>query len=95
VGGIREDVAYGVAIEVTRKGDTMDNSEYEQELRSFALRVFEFNSTLAARIALGHGIDRETVGAILHSLADAIITEDCAENMSPVSDGNTLAELDL
>jgi hypothetical protein len=70
-------------------------SEYEQERSAFALGLFEFNATLAARIALGHGIDRETVAAILHSLADAIRTQDCAEDMSPVSDGNILAELDL
>jgi hypothetical protein len=83
----------------------MSNGEIEQpvvgdyeeahERKAFALGLLEFNSTLAARIALGHGIDRETVGACLRDLAYAIETQDVAEDMSPVGDGNILAELDL
>jgi hypothetical protein len=69
--------------------------EEEQERKSFALGLFEFNATLNARIALGHGIDRDTVSMVLRSLADAIEFQDVAENMSPVGDGNILAELDL
>jgi hypothetical protein len=69
--------------------------EEEQERKSFALGLFEFNATLAARIALGHGIDRNTVSAVLRSLADGIEFRDVAEDMSAVADGNILAELDL
>lgn len=58
-----------------------------------ALNLFEYNSTLAAKIALGHGVDRETVAMVLRSLADAIETQDCAENMSPIDDQNTFEEL--
>jgi hypothetical protein len=67
----------------------------QEQNERFALHLFECNSTLEARIALGRGLDRETVAAILHSLAEAIRTQDCAESMSPVSDGNTLSELGL
>jgi hypothetical protein len=69
--------------------------EEVQERKSFALGLLEFNATLAARIALGHGIDRNTVAAVLRDLAYAIETQDVAEDMSPVGDGNILAELDL
>lgn len=69
--------------------------QWKRERDSFALNLFEYNSTVAARIALGHGINRETVSAILHSLADAILTQDCAESMSPVDDGNTMEEMSL
>jgi hypothetical protein len=69
--------------------------KWKRERDGFALNLFEFNTTLAARVALGHGIDRETVAAILHSLAEAIRTQDCAESMSPVDDGRTLEEMCL
>jgi hypothetical protein len=69
--------------------------QWKRERDGFALNLFEYNSTVAARIALGHGIDRETVAAILHSLADAILTQDCAESMSPIHDGNTMEEMSL
>jgi hypothetical protein len=69
--------------------------QWKRERDGFALNLFEYNTTLSARIALGHGLDRETVSAILHSLADAILTQDCAESMSPVSDGRTLEEMSL
>jgi hypothetical protein len=38
----------------------------------------------AARLALGDGLSREEVGAVLDSLAYAIRTQDVAEDMSPL-----------
>jgi hypothetical protein len=69
--------------------------QWKHEHDAFALNLFEFNTTLSARVAIGHGIDRETVASVLRTLADAILTQDCAESMSPVSDGNTLEEMSL
>lgn len=49
--------------------------------------IFNYNTTLAARSALGDGMTREEVASQLESLAAAIRTQDCAENMSPISTG--------
>jgi hypothetical protein len=57
-----------------------------------AMDMFSYNTTVAAKMALGEGIDRETVAALLHSLAEAIRTQDCAEDMSPIYD-RTLSQL--
>jgi hypothetical protein len=73
------------------QSDVEQNAERQREW--FAMNLFEYNVTLAARIALGHGIDREGVGAALRSLAYAIETRDVAEDMSPVDDVNTLNHL--
>jgi hypothetical protein len=70
-------------------------AQWKRERDCFAMNLFEYNSTLSARVALGHGLDRETVAAVLHTLADAILTQDCAESMSPIPDGNTLEEMCL
>jgi hypothetical protein len=80
---------------IDKETEYMLVKQWKREHDSFALNLFEYNTTLAARVALGHGIDRETVAAVLHSLAEAIRTQDCAESMSPVSDGNTLEEMSL
>jgi hypothetical protein len=75
--------------------ETVDTGTWRWKKRQadFALNHFEYCVTLDARLALGHGIDRETVAAILHSLAEAIRTQDCAENMDAVDDGSTLEQL--
>jgi hypothetical protein len=39
---------------------------------------------LASRTALGDGLTRETVAMILRDEANAILTQDCAEDMSPI-----------
>jgi hypothetical protein len=50
----------------------------------FSVMAFEHYSTVAARLALGEGVSRETVAMSLRNLADAIETQDCAEDMSPI-----------
>jgi hypothetical protein len=49
-----------------------------------AILMLQRSSELAARIALGDGITRQMVAIILHDLAAAIETQDCAEDMSPI-----------
>jgi hypothetical protein len=70
-------------------------AQWKRERDGFAMNLFEYNITLSARVALGHGMDRTTVASILFSLAQAIETQNCAESMSPVPDGNTLEEMCL
>jgi hypothetical protein len=67
------------------------NEDHECDVH-LAMDIFNYNSTVAAKMALGEGIDRETVAACLRSLADAIETQDCAEDMSPIYD-RTLSQL--
>jgi hypothetical protein len=65
-----------------------------EEQAEFAWNLFEYNTTLAAKLAVGHGFDRERVAMSLHSLADAIANPtSVAEDMSPVHDANTLLHL--
>jgi len=40
-------------------------------------------TTVTARHALAMGYDRETIAKILIDLGNAILTQDCAENMGP------------
>jgi hypothetical protein len=74
---------------------TVDTGEWRWRKRQadFAMSHFEYCTTLDARVALGHGMTRETVALILRSIADAIETQDCAEDMSPINDGHTLEQL--
>jgi hypothetical protein len=46
-------------------------------------------TTLAARLALGNGLSRGDVAMSLESLAAAIRTEDCAEDMSAITINNS------
>jgi hypothetical protein len=46
--------------------------------------AFHHYSTVIARTALGEGVSREFVAHSLRTLADAIETQDCAEDMSPI-----------
>lgn len=66
---------------------------WERQLEELAMHLFNYNTTLAARLALGHGIDKETVAESLRSLAYAIETGDVAESMYAVDDGHTLDQL--
>jgi hypothetical protein len=52
---------------------------------SEAFLMLQRYSELAARTALGDGLDREDVALALETLAAAIRTEDCAEDMSPIT----------
>jgi hypothetical protein len=65
-----------------------------EEQAEFAWNLFEYNTTLSAKLAVGHGFDRERVAMSLHSLADAIANPtSVAEDMSPVDDANTMLHL--
>ena len=45
----------------------------------------QFTTSQAARFALGNGADRETVVAVLRTLADAVAEpQNVAEDMSPI-----------
>jgi hypothetical protein len=75
--------------------EAFDDSEgFGEEQAEFAWNLFEYNTTLSAKLAVGHGFDRERVAMSLHSLADAIANPtSVAEDMSPVDDHNTLLHL--
>ena len=49
-----------------------------------AFLMLQRYTELAARTALGDGLDRDEVAQALETLANAIRTEDCAEDMSPI-----------
>jgi hypothetical protein len=51
---------------------------------TFSIMAFHHYSTVIARTALGEGVSREFVAHSLRTLADAIETQDCAEDMSPI-----------
>jgi hypothetical protein len=71
-------------------------SRYAEEQVEFAWNLFEYNTTLAAKLAVGHGVEREKVAMSLHSLADAIANPtSVAEDMRPIDDANTLLHLML
>jgi hypothetical protein len=67
--------------------------EWHRKKEEFARNLFNYNVTIAARLAIGHGIDRPDVATWLRDLAYAIETQDVAEDMSPVDDINTLDHL--
>jgi hypothetical protein len=50
---------------------------------------FYLTTTLAARLALGNGLSRADVAISLESLAAAIRTQDCAEDMSAIDINNS------
>jgi hypothetical protein len=83
------------AIEIAQ--EAIDDSErLGEEQAEFAWNLFEYNTTLAAKLAVGHGFDRERVAMSLHSLADAIANPtSVAEDMRPIDDANTLLHLML
>lgn len=64
----------------------------DEAMKIVAMNVFEYNSTLAARAALGHGISRDEIALSLESLAYAIRTQDVAESMYPIDDGGTFEQ---
>jgi hypothetical protein len=56
---------------------------------------FYLTTTLTARLALGNGLSREDVAGSLESLAAAIRTQDCAEDMSAITGEVTPGEVSL
>lgn len=73
--------------EVTPEGEGMD----KETLVSI---ILGYNVTLAARAALGDGLEREHVANVLADLANAIRNPDSvAEDMEPVYVPNLLDEL--
>jgi hypothetical protein len=68
-------------------------SRYQTTPEGFAQDLFSYNISLAARMALGHGISNETVAELLEGMAAAVRTGDCAEDTSPISDGHNLEQL--
>jgi hypothetical protein len=66
---------------------------WEQRKEEFAHNLFNYNITVASRLALGHGIERSDVAAWLRDLAYAIETQDVAEDMSAIDDNHTLEHL--
>jgi 3-deoxy-D-arabino-heptulosonate 7-phosphate (DAHP) synthase class II len=65
----------------------------QKEIERTAMNLLMYNTTIAARLAQGHGIDKETVAMVLEDLAHAVRTGDCAERMHALSDDHTLIEL--
>jgi len=57
-----------------------DTSVTEHE----AVLILQRLLALASRTAVGDGLPRAAVAEILRSEADAIETQDCAEDMSPI-----------
>lgn len=49
-----------------------------------AMLILQRAATVAARCAIGDGLDRTSVALVLHDLANAIETQDCAEDMSKI-----------
>jgi len=49
-----------------------------------AFLLFNRAAEVAARCALGDGLTRQSVAIALRDLADAIETQDCAEDMSKI-----------
>ena len=75
----------------------MDLNEAERagqkDLERVAMNIFLYNTSMAARLAQGHGIDRELVAQCLEDLAAAVRTGDCAESLYALDDGHTLEQL--
>jgi hypothetical protein len=67
--------------------------EWRKRQEQFATHLFLYNTTLAARVALGHGIPAGAISQYLTDLAYAIETGDVAESMGAVPDGSTLEQL--
>jgi hypothetical protein len=65
----------------------------QKHLERVAMNLLMYNTTIAARLAQGHGIDKETVAQVLEELAHAVRTGESAERMDALDDDHTLQEL--